>query len=62
MDATVEVDYRGYVFQHITFYKEIQEVTVENMIRLMTGRHESHVPKSKRLLTDDKSNILFYMR
>ncbi|KAJ3150766.1 glycosylphosphatidylinositol anchor biosynthesis [Geranomyces michiganensis] len=45
----IEVDYRGY------------EVTVENFIRMLTGRHESAVPRSKRLLTDDRSNILVYM-
>lgn len=45
----VEVDYRGY------------EVTVENFIRLLTGRHPSSLPRSKRLLTDDRSNILVYM-
>ncbi|OMJ29643.1 GPI-anchor transamidase [Smittium culicis] len=45
----VEVDYRGY------------EVTVENFIRLLTGRVSSDTPRSKRLLTDEKSNILIYM-
>ncbi|KAI8904207.1 peptidase C13 family-domain-containing protein [Powellomyces hirtus] len=45
----IEVDYRGY------------EVTVENFIRLLTGRHDPAVPRSKRLLTDDRSNILVYM-
>ncbi|KAJ2481383.1 glycosylphosphatidylinositol anchor biosynthesis [Coemansia sp. RSA 2131] len=45
----VEVDYRGY------------EVTVENFIRLLTGRVEQHTPRNKRLLTDDKSNIFIYM-
>lgn len=45
----VEVDYRGY------------EVTVENFIRLLTGRHPASLPRSKRLLTDDRSNILVYM-
>ena len=45
----VEVDYRGY------------DVTVENFIRLMTGRVEPHIPRSKRLLSDDKSNILLFM-
>jgi phosphatidylinositol glycan class K len=48
-DSTVEVDYRGY------------EVTVENFIRLLTGRHEKSVPRAKRLQTDDRSNILVYM-
>ncbi|KAI8825245.1 peptidase C13 family-domain-containing protein [Fimicolochytrium jonesii] len=45
----IEVDYRGY------------EVTVENFIRLLTGRHDPSIPRSKRLLTDDRSNILVYM-
>ncbi|OLY81583.1 GPI-anchor transamidase [Smittium mucronatum] len=45
----VEVDYRGY------------EVTVENFIRLLTGRVGPDTPRSKRLLTDDKSNIFIYM-
>ncbi|KAF8979780.1 glycosylphosphatidylinositol anchor biosynthesis [Entomortierella lignicola] len=45
----VEVDYRGY------------EVTVENFIRLLTGRVTKETPRSKRLMTDDQSNILVYM-
>ncbi|KIY69994.1 hypothetical protein CYLTODRAFT_348426 [Cylindrobasidium torrendii FP15055 ss-10] len=45
----IEVDYRGY------------EVTVENVIRLLTGRQDPSVPRSKRLLTDDRSNIFVYM-
>ncbi|KAJ1977590.1 glycosylphosphatidylinositol anchor biosynthesis [Dimargaris xerosporica] len=45
----VEVDYRGY------------DVTVENFIRLLTGRVKRDTPRSKRLLTDDKSNIFIYM-
>ncbi|KAF9912621.1 glycosylphosphatidylinositol anchor biosynthesis [Linnemannia zychae] len=45
----VEVDYRGY------------EVTVENFIRLLTGRVAKETPRSKRLLTDDQSNILIFM-
>ncbi|KAF5323032.1 hypothetical protein D9611_009277 [Ephemerocybe angulata] len=45
----VEVDYRGY------------EVTVENLIRVLTGRVEPSVPRSKRLLTDEHSNIFVYM-
>eukprot|EP00794_Sanderia_malayensis_P016051 gene16051-17673_t len=45
----VEVDYRGY------------EVTVENFIRVLTGRLEDTVPRSKRLLTDETSNILIYL-
>ncbi|KAI0350818.1 hypothetical protein OH77DRAFT_1412400 [Trametes cingulata] len=45
----IEVDYRGY------------EVTVENFLRVLTGRVEPSVPRSKRLLTDDRSNIFIYM-
>ncbi|KAK1578156.1 hypothetical protein Q3G72_027990 [Acer saccharum] len=45
----VEVDYRGY------------EVTVENFLRVLTGRHQTAVPRSKRLLSDEGSHILLYM-
>ncbi|CAL8145387.1 unnamed protein product [Orchesella dallaii] len=45
----VEVDYRGY------------EVTVENFVRLLTGRVAAGTPRSKRLLSDERSNILIYM-
>ncbi|ORX57525.1 hypothetical protein DM01DRAFT_1284350 [Hesseltinella vesiculosa] len=45
----VEVDYRGY------------EVTVENFIRMLTGRVSPDTPKTKRLLSDDRSNIFVYM-
>ncbi|KAJ7598877.1 peptidase C13 family-domain-containing protein [Mycena floridula] len=45
----IEVDYRGY------------EVTVENFIRVLTGRVHPSVPRSKRLLTDSRSNIFVYM-
>ena len=45
----VEVDYRGY------------DVTVENMIRVLTGRHDDDVPSTKRLLSDSSSNVLIYM-
>jgi phosphatidylinositol glycan class K len=45
----MQVDYRGY------------EVTVENFLRVLTGRHDSAVPRSKRLLSDEGSHILLYM-
>lgn len=45
----IEVDYRGY------------EVTVENFIRLLTDRWSEDQPRSKRLLTDENSNIFIYM-
>lgn len=45
----IEVDYRGY------------EVTVENFIRLLTDRWDENQPRSKRLLTDENSNIFIYL-
>lgn len=48
-DTTIEVDYRGL------------EVTVENFLQVLTGRHSHDVPRSKRMDTDDGSNILVYM-
>ncbi|KAG5362242.1 GPI-anchor transamidase [Yarrowia sp. C11] len=45
----IEVDYRGY------------EVTVENFLRLLTDRWDEGVPRSKRLLTDENSNVFIYM-
>ncbi|XWS58383.1 hypothetical protein CRYUN_Cryun08bG0029600 [Craigia yunnanensis] len=45
----VEVDYRG------------SEVTVENFLRVLTGRHETAAPRSKHLLSDEGSHILLYM-
>ncbi|KAJ9640996.1 glycosylphosphatidylinositol anchor biosynthesis [Coniosporium tulheliwenetii] len=45
----IEVDYRGY------------EVTVEAFIRLLTDRVGEDMPRSKRLMTDERSNILVYM-
>ena len=37
------------------------EVTVENFIRLLTDRVADDTPRSKRLLTDDRSNVFVYM-
>ncbi|CAH8839066.1 unnamed protein product [Trichobilharzia szidati] len=45
----IEIDYRGY------------EVTVENFIRVLTGRLPPSTPTSKRLNTDEHSNVLIYM-
>jgi len=45
----VEVDFRG------------EEVTVQNVIRLLTGRQDKNTPRSRRLNTDSKSNVLFYL-
>ncbi|CAH1451188.1 unnamed protein product, partial [Lactuca virosa] len=43
------VDYRGY------------EVAVQNFLRVLTGRHENAIPRSKRLLSGEGSHILLYM-
>lgn len=45
----IEVDYRGY------------EVTVSNFMKLITGRHSENTPPSKKLLTNENSNVLVYM-
>jgi len=45
----VEVDYKGY------------EVTAENLVRVLTGRLNDNVPTSKKLLSDETSNILVYL-
>jgi phosphatidylinositol glycan class K len=47
--GNIEVDYRGY------------DVTVEAFLRLLTGRVDASVPRSKRLLTDARSNVFVYM-
>ena len=36
-------------------------MTVENFIRLLTGRLPPHTPRSKRLDTDEHSNVFLYM-
>merc|ERR1719460_1586433 len=45
----VEVDYRG------------DEVSVENFLRLLAGRHPPSTARSKRLLTDESSNIFIFI-
>jgi hypothetical protein len=39
----------------------MQQVTVENFIRVLTGRLPPSTPSSKRLLSDERSNVLIYM-
>jgi phosphatidylinositol glycan class K len=48
-DTSIQVDYRGL------------EVTVESVIQVLTGRHPMGTPSSKKLNSDDGSNVLFYM-
>jgi len=45
----IEVDYKG------------DEVTVENFVRVLTGRHPAGWPLSKRLLSTNRSRVLLYM-
>jgi phosphatidylinositol glycan class K len=45
----VEVDYRGY------------EVTAENFVRLLTDRLDANMPRNKKLLSDQQSNVLIYL-
>jgi len=45
----IEVDYRG------------PEVSVENLIRVLTAKHDDFTPKSKRLLSNERSNVLVYL-
>lgn len=47
-DSSVQVDYRG------------EEVTVENVLRVISGRHLEGTPKSKRLDSTVNSNVLMY--
>ena len=37
------------------------KVTVENFIRVLTGRLPASTPRSKKLLTDAGSNVLIYL-
>jgi phosphatidylinositol glycan class K len=45
----IEVDYRS------------AEVTVETFLRVLEGRHDKEVPLSKRLLSNEDSNVLIYL-
>ncbi|XP_053992994.1 GPI-anchor transamidase-like [Hylaeus volcanicus] len=45
----IEIDYKGL------------EVTEESFRRVLTGRHSSFTPQSKRLLSDSNSNVLIYL-
>ena len=49
MCGSFQVDYRD------------SEVTVENFFRVLTDRVPEGTPRSKRLLSDENSNILVYL-
>ena len=48
-NLNIEVDYRG------------EEVGVESFLRLLTGRQHDYVPLSKRLRSDEQSNVLVFL-
>lgn len=54
----VKVDYCGFE-PGVLWY--LFQVTVENFIRVLTGRLPPSTPRSKRLLSDEHSNVLVYM-
>lgn len=48
-DNEIQVDYRNY------------EVTVESFLRVLLDKHDPNVPNSKRINTDENSNIFIFM-
>lgn len=63
----IEVDYRGYEVTVENFLRVLTgavRCTMHGMCDYLTdvtGRVEESVPRSKRLLTDDRSNVFVYM-
>ena len=62
----IEVDYRGYEVTVENFIRVLTGAT--SLVRVLdtaksvhSGRMDPSVPRSKRLLTDDRSNIFVYM-
>ena len=45
----IEIDYRNY------------DVTLSSIIRVLTDRHPPGTARSKRLLSDEHSNVLLYI-
>ena len=50
-----------YLFFVINLLFSGYEVTAENLVRVLTNRVQSEVPTSKRLLSDETSNVLVYL-
>lgn len=48
-DDDIQVDYRA------------GQVSAENFIRLLTGKHHPSTPRSKRLLSDESSNVFVFL-
>lgn len=65
----IEVDYRGYEVTVENFIRVLTGTpfalsslcTKLNIFSACLGRMEESVPRSKRLLTDDRSNVFVYM-
>ena len=55
------LNYSFFISNKCNVFNSIFQVTVENFIRVLTGRLPASTPRSKRLLTDDRSNVLVYM-
>ena len=63
--------HRGTVFDNpsheVQLYEDIEvdfhgaEVTVENFLAVLSGRHPPGTPRNRRLATDEHSNVLLYM-
>lgn len=49
------------LFPSLKAFLFVLQVTVENFLRVLTGRLPTSTPRSKRLLSDDRSNILIYL-
>jgi phosphatidylinositol glycan class K len=41
--------------------KRFPILNVITSLEILLGRHDEHVPRSKRLLTDETSNVLIFM-
>jgi phosphatidylinositol glycan class K len=75
--SEIEVDYRGYEVSVENFIRVLTGLLTPNHPRLSVshalahslthartpseGRHHEGVPRSKRLMTDERSNVLIYM-
>jgi glycosylphosphatidylinositol transamidase (GPIT) subunit GPI8 len=48
-ESSIEIDYKG------------DDVTVENFLRVLTGRHDPTTPRNKRLNSNHNSNLFIYI-
>ena len=63
----LETDERVKRFLTLFYSDEVEwtspwrEVTPENLLRVLTNRHPPGTPRSKKMLTDTGSNLLFFL-